>query len=67
MLRMFSKYFKDLDFSPDAYMQDRWLKKGPRGDFMKDKYTLENMCELGFYPMRHGYGLYGDEAIFTVD
>jgi trimethylamine:corrinoid methyltransferase-like protein len=39
-------------------MQDNWLTKGPRGDFLKDKYTLDNMCELAFFPYRHGYGLY---------
>ncbi len=58
LLKMLSFYFKDLDFSPEAYMQEGWLAKGPRGDFMKDKYTLTHMVDTGFYPMRHGYGLW---------
>ncbi len=58
MLRMMTWYFKDLDFSSGAYMKDVWLTKTPRGDFMKEKYTLQNMVDTGFYPMRHGYGLW---------
>lgn len=57
ILRMLSWYFKDLDFSPEAYFPEQWLNKGPRGDFMREPYTLKNMVELGFFPMRHGYGL----------
>ena len=41
-----------------AYNYAGWLNKGPRGDFMKEQYTLKNLVDTGFYPMRHGYGLW---------
>ncbi len=58
VIKMMTFYFKDLDFSTDSYNYSGWLAKGPRGDFMKDPFTLKNMVDTGFYPMRHGYGLY---------
>ncbi len=57
-IRMFTHMFQDLDFGASNFAYEKWLKKGPRGDFMKEPETLKGMADIGFMPMRHGYGLY---------
>ncbi len=57
-IRLLQKFFQEMDFTPEAYNQNGWLTKTPRGDFMKDKYTLTHMTDMGFYSMRHGYSLW---------
>ncbi len=58
MIGVFSWYMKDLDFSADSYKFNTWLKKTPRGDFMREPDVLRRMADLSFFPMRQGYGLY---------
>ncbi len=57
-IRNMAVQLKEFDFSPDAFMAETWLTKGPRGDFLKDKTIIPKLLDNAFYPMRHGYGLY---------
>jgi trimethylamine:corrinoid methyltransferase-like protein len=58
LIHQVEHFVRDFDFSPGAFMFDKWLEKSPRGDFSRDKETLEKMTEVDFHPQKHGYNLW---------
>jgi len=57
IVHYFKRLMEDIDFSPDANQQGKWLGREPRGGFEEDEETLELLKNLAWDPKEDGYDL----------